>query len=71
LGHEDNGVYYKITAKCNDGIENSAEASSEIFYITTTPSLVGIYNKSDFTNVEGFYSGTKATHFSKLLGFRF
>ena len=71
LGHESSGVYYKITAKCNDGIENSDEASSGIFYITKTPSLIGIYNKSDFTNVEGFYSGTKATHFSKILGFRF
>ena len=71
LGHESGGVFYKITAKCNDGIEDSSEVSSGIYYITKTPALEYIYNGSNFTNISGFYSGTKATHFSKLLGFRF
>lgn len=71
LGHESGGVFYKITVKCNDGIEDSAEVSSNIYYITKTPALEYICNGSNFTNINGFYSGTKATHFSKILGFRF
>ena len=71
LGHESGGVFYKITVKCNDGIEDSSEVSSDIYYITKIPVLENIYNGSNFTNIDGFYNGTKATHFSKILGFRF
>ena len=71
LGHEDSGVFYKITVKCNDGVEDSAEKSSDIYYITKVPSLQFIYNDSGFTNIDGFSDGNFATHYSKFLGFVF
>ena len=71
LGHSSSGAYYKITVKCNDGVEDSAELSSKIYYITKRPALVGVYNKSGYQNVSGYYENSKATHFSKYLGFRF
>lgn len=71
LGHEDSGVFYKITVKCNDGVEDSAEKSSDIYYITKVPSLQFIYNNSGFTNIDGFSDGNFATHYSKFLGFVF
>lgn len=71
---QENGVYYKIGVKCNDGVEDSAEVFTDPYYVTKIPALKGLYNKSDFTNIEGFYEtndSTKATHYSKFLGFEF
>lgn len=65
------GVYYKISVQCYDGIEYSDRIVSEIRYVTRTPSLVGLYNKDGFTNIQGFYNGKIATHYSKFLGFEF
>ena len=71
---QENGAYYKIGVKCNDGVEDSTEVFTNPYYITKIPNLKGLYNKSNFTNVEGFYEtndNTKATHYSKFLGFIF
>ena len=71
---QENGAYYKIGVKCNDGIEDSTEVFTGPYYITKIPALKELYNKSDFTNIEGFYETndkTKATHYSKFLGFVF
>lgn len=71
---QENGAYYKIGIKCNDGVEDSTEKFTNIYYVTKIPSLKGLYNKSNFTNIEGFYEtndSTKATHYSKFLGFVF
>lgn len=71
LDHETEGVYYKVEAYCNDGIENSNTVSSEIYYITKTPQLIGIYNQSGYTNVEGFYNNQFATHYLNYIGLVF
>lgn len=71
LPYADSGCYYYISAKRWDGVEWSSEATGTKYYITKSPGLIGIYNKPDYTNVEGFYSGEVATHFSKFLGFKF
>lgn len=71
IDHETNGAYYRVSVQCYDGIEYSDVKYSDIRYVTKIPSLVGIYNKTDFSNVSGFHSGEKATHFSKFLGFKF
>lgn len=65
------GYYYRFSVICNDGMENSDEVSSNIFYITRMPRITGVYNKTGYQNITGFASGNIATHYSKYLGFSF
>lgn len=65
------GYYYRFSVVCNDGIENSDEASSNIFYITRMPRITGVYNKTGYQNIAGFASGNIATHYFQYLGFSF
>lgn len=64
-------LYYKIGVTCNDGIEDSIEVFSDPCHITKVPALKGVYNRSNFTNINNFSNDNKATHYSKFLGFVF
>lgn len=68
---EDIAYYYQIGVMCNDGIENSEEAFSEVCHITKVPALKGIYNQNNFTNLDGFAEDGNATYYSKFLSFIF
>lgn len=65
------GYYYRFSVICNDGMENSDEVSSNIFYITRMPRITGVYNKTGYQNITGFASGNIATHYFQYLGFSF
>ena len=52
---QENGKYYRISVSCSDGIEIVTK-TSDIKYVTKVPSLIGLYNKSNNSNISGYYS---------------
>lgn len=67
--HESDGLFYRFRVVCNDGIEETVKFSNWK-YITKKPSLIGVFNKNDFTNISELSDGNFALYFSDFLGFR-
>lgn len=58
--------YYRAAVVRNDGIEDSDTKYSNIYYVNSVPEITQIFNKKDYSNVDGL-----SKYFDKALSFHF
>lgn len=70
------GYYYYFSATRNDGMDtsNSVDTSSSKYYVPKRPSLIGMYNTQNYSNInvtdfQGYFSKAQSFRFQKDTGY--